>query len=117
YNSFDDTQVILSAMGGDNTEQLKARMYQRLMKQIRPASHVPRRLGRRWLSYAAAILLAITGIWYFAGNEANNSKNLQLSAADIVPGSNRAKLALADGRTVMLSEEHTGIAVKEALTY
>ncbi|MEC3878110.1 FecR family protein [Parapedobacter sp. 10938] len=117
YNRFDDTRVLLSAENDDNAEQLKARMYQRLMKQIRPADRVYRRLSRRWLPYAAAAMLAIAGIWYIADDRINDPAIAQRTAADIVPGGNRATLALADGRTVMLSEEQTGIAVNEALTY
>lgn len=116
YNSFDDTRVSVSAKKGDDTNQLKARMYQRLMKRVRPADRVSRRLSRRWLPYAAAALLIVAGVWYI-NDGTNGPTTIQLTAADIVPGSNRAMLALADGQTVMLSEEQTGIAVNGALTY
>lgn len=117
YNSFDDTWVSLPTNEGDNADQLKARMYQRLMQQIKPTNRTSRRLGRSWLPYAAAVLVAVVGVWYFSNDEPVTPATIQTMVADIVPGGNRATLTLADGRTLGLSEAHSGIAVNEALTY
>ncbi|RQP18659.1 MAG: hypothetical protein EAS52_04795, partial [Parapedobacter sp.] len=53
YNSFDDTQITLPTAGEDTVEELKARMYQQLMKQIKPKNHPTRALTMRWLPYTA----------------------------------------------------------------
>lgn len=117
YNGFDDTQITLSTRNEDSADQLKARMYRGLIKQIRPTNDTPRRLSRTWIPYAAAAILAIAGIWYIADDEAQGPKTAQVTAADIVPGGNRAMLTLSDGHTIALSEDQTGIAVNDALTY
>ncbi len=117
YNNFDDTNVTLSTVDGDHAEQLKARMYQRLMKKIGPTDHATRRLTRRWLPYAAAAILVTASVWRLVEHATNPIPMVEVAAEDIQPGGNRAMLTLADGRTVMLSEAHTGIAVNEALTY
>src|SRR5690606_9999638 len=95
YNGFDDTQITLSTRNEDSADQLKARMYRGLIKQIKPTNDVPRRLSRTWIPYAAAAILAIAGIWYIADDEAQGPKTAQVTAADIVPGGNRAMLTLS----------------------
>ncbi len=60
---------------------------------------------RRVLGYAAAILVVATSAtWVFLGTRLQNP-------ADVLPGSNRATLTLADGRTFNLDEAQTGIIV------
>ncbi|MGV3764080.1 FecR family protein [Parapedobacter sp.] len=117
YNGFDDTNVILSAMDGDNAEQLKARMYRQLTEKIGPAKNVTRQLIRRWLPYVAAILLAAVGVWYSIDKASDPTPALEIVARDTPPGGNRATLTLADGRTLILSEDHAGIAINDSLTY
>lgn len=73
---------------------------------------------RRLLPYAAAaaVLIAVTvgiGIWQYS-----QSAYQPISAAQVAPGTNRATLTLADGRTIDLSEAQTGIVVGEQdITY
>lgn len=83
----------------------------------------PHRL-RRWLPYAAAVLaLATVSAWFVVDNQ-----HIDLSAGPdheagrvltqaIEPGGNRAKLTLADGRTVDLRSDQTGIVLKDDITY
>jgi len=117
YNSFDDTQITLPTTGEDTVEELKARMYQRLMKQIKPGSHATRTRTMRWLPYTAAAILAVAGMWYVIRNTTNDPAAVEVTAEDIVPGGNRAMLTLADGRTVSLSEAQSGIMVGDGITY
>ncbi|WP_257668819.1 FecR family protein [Parapedobacter tibetensis] len=75
--------------------------------------------GRRIIffrSIAAAILLAVVGItvysvmrdrWLAVGEQ----------AADIAAGGNQATLTLANGRTIDLSSEQSGIIVGDGITY
>ncbi|NGM61110.1 FecR family protein [Sphingobacterium sp. SGG-5] len=77
-----------------------------------------RKLIRRWLPYAAAVLLAATFITYFT---VSNNRQLVVedsTIADVMPGGNRATLTLADGRTVTLDENQQGIVIGDGnITY
>jgi len=80
------------------------------------------RQTRRWLPYAAAAVIVLTvGVWLLDFSHqppAPESQTLdeQLSV-DIAPGGHRATLTLADGRTIDLSEVHTGIVVGDRVSY
>ncbi|SEL13662.1 FecR family protein [Parapedobacter koreensis] len=72
----------------------------------------------RWAPYAAAMLIAVTAAtWIFFGDAIVHYKATIVNAEDIVPGTNRATLTLADGRTIDLSETQTGIIIDEGITY
>jgi len=75
--------------------------------------------GFRWFPYAAAAVLALAaGLYFFQPNVENGISGIDnLTAADILPGSNRATLTLADGRTVDLSEAQAGIIIGDGITY
>ncbi|MFB2121636.1 FecR domain-containing protein [Parapedobacter sp. 2B3] len=85
---------------------------------IRPASSQVWRL-RRWLPYAAAVIVALSVGFFFweqgQRNEEQGQRNkeqaLDLAAANILPGGNRATLTLADGRIINLDDAQTGIIV------
>ena len=82
-------------------------------------------LSRRWLPYAAAILLiSLGGIYYYqstmpsTGNEYVSNSEMVTEAEDTIPpGSDRATLTLADGRTITLSSDKAGIVVGNGLMY
>src|SRR5690606_35836786 len=75
----------------------------------------PRRQSlRRWLPYAAALLVfTISGIAYYTESihKAMQSQSPTAVKQDITPGGNRATLTLADGRIVNLSETQSGIVI------
>jgi len=73
----------------------------------------------KWLPYAAAVLLvAATASWFFLGNRTNPEPTVaDIELEDIAPAGNRATLALADGRTIVLNEAQTGIVVGDGITY
>ncbi len=76
---------------------------------------------RQWLRYAAAAFLIISlGTWVYLKNTVKVSQKESGSIAiaeSIPPGGNRAKLVLADGRTVQLSEEESGLVTGEHFSY
>lgn len=71
----------------------------------------------RWLPYAAAVLIVLAAGFWVVGNRWPAAADRQLAATEIRPGGNRATLTLADGRTVDLSEEQSGIVVGDGITY
>lgn len=76
---------------------------------------------KRPIQWSAAVLLIgmFFTIWYVGRNPIVEAPRIvDLETHDIAPGGNRAKLTLADGRTITLSEEQTGIVIgKELITY
>lgn len=78
-------------------------------------SLVPRRHSRfrKWLPYAAAMLIAVIAATYiFFGGQSNQKPTIvNLKAEDVAPGGNRARLTLADGRTIDLSATYDGIVI------
>lgn len=112
YNSFDDTKVVLEVSEVENTEQLKGRIYQRLMEHVNPPIPLKHSNFRKWLSYAAAVLiLAVSGLFYFYKSQPNQSLSGDLIVQDVAPGGNRASLSISGGRTIALSEDQEGIVV------
>ncbi|MEC3880096.1 FecR family protein [Parapedobacter sp. 10938] len=72
----------------------------------------------RWAA-AALLLLSLSLAYHFwAGRPAPLSENKELLSTDLLPGTNKASLILADGSIIDLSDEREGIVVKaEAVTY
>lgn len=98
----------------------------KIMKQVledEPNRRSFFRFSRRWLPYAAAVLLiCLGGIYYYQTTippiESDNvSSSDPLIESSIQPGGNKAMLTLADGRTIALSSDHTGIVVGDKLMY
>jgi len=78
---------------------------------------VPVRRVRRWLPYAAAIILAFAvGMWVLIESGGLGGEH-QLIAENILPGGNKATLTWTNGRTVDLSEAQSGIIVGEGIRY
>ena len=67
-----------------------------------------------WVRYAAAAVVIITAgflAYQFMGKKSVTDSTKQLaavSASDVLPGSDKAVLTLADGSTIMLDSAHTG---------
>ncbi|WP_257669399.1 FecR family protein [Parapedobacter tibetensis] len=69
---------------------------------------------RKWLSYAAAILvMATVTTWFLLRDRIGNQQSKIIDAEEILPGGSRAKLTLADGSTISLDEAKEGIIVNE----
>jgi len=75
-----------------------------LRRRYPKARHLWIRLGA-----AAAILLCLSVSLYFF--VINSDQRTEVASSEIVPGTNRATLTLADGRTISLSESQTGIVI------
>ncbi len=84
----------------------------------RPALVAPGRRIRQWVpvAAAAALLACLSVAYLFLFRPADAWQ--PIAAADVAPGTNKAVLTLADGRTINLDEAQTGIVVgTEDITY
>ncbi len=89
-------------------DAMRKEVFARLQQQLHlPAEHPAR---RRWLPYAAAVILAVAFGLYFTVFTRQSSVNSP-GKTDIQPGGNKAVLTLADGRTVDLDRTQTGIII------
>lgn len=74
-----------------------------------------------WIPYAAAAILVISvGIWSslnWISQHREQRKETFHEIVDIAPGSNQARLTLADGQQVDLKRNQKGIIMGDALTY
>jgi len=74
-----------------------------------------------WLPYAAAVILAVAVGFFFLDAKFNaqeeRKQDRKVAAADIAPGRSRATLSFADGQTIDLSDEKTGIVIGERVSY
>lgn len=77
----------------------------------------PRRL--RWLPHVAAAIVLLAIGWWGIGNQIfrDGERSLHSNVTDIAPGTNRATLTLADGRTIDLSEVQAGIVIGDEIRY
>lgn len=91
----------------------------RLERDLRDETPVRKFDVRKWIPYVAAMLvLGIIGTWVFWDGHTDVQKTERVSVLDdIQPGSNRAVLTLANGRTINLSAAQSGIIVNNELTY
>lgn len=78
-------------------------------------------IQRRWLAYAASLLIILTAVWLFSkypgetGEVAVNAAKLKPENIphDVLPGSNRAVLTLSDGSTIYLDSAADGTLAQE----
>lgn len=116
--------VELDTTFANSAEQLRDRMLGHILERTNAQSL--RRTRSRligWFPYVAAAMLiaAMIGVWMFAvdsrwATKIDTAISL-LDSTDIPPGASRATLTLADGRTINLSETHTGIVVGDGIAY
>ena len=111
--SFEELLLLRHELEQNDSRDYIYRLQETLTTRIR-TSQRKEKLHRfnRWLPYtAAALIAAILIAWFFSDHQNINHTPTIVNAEDIVPGTNRATLTLADGRTINLSETHTGIVV------
>ncbi|MFB2121643.1 FecR domain-containing protein [Parapedobacter sp. 2B3] len=95
------------------TNETKERIFRQIVMQPQhqAAPVRPRAVRlRRWLPYAAAVLLAMSvGLFIWKGSQ--HAPYQEITAAQIPPGTNHATLSLADGKTITLDDTQDGIIV------
>jgi len=119
YNADAGNQLpIPTAFAADETE-LSARILAKVKAGMGRTDFGGAEKRQLWraIAVAASLLLSVAigfYAWHFSPDQAAGK---QLAQQDIKPGGNRATLTLADGRTIDLSVEQSGIAVGDGITY
>lgn len=116
YNSHDDAKATIFADKVEFEEDLKSRMLAGLLKRVAESKPKTRFPLYGWLSAAAAVVLAVVGIWFMVLNK-KAGETKQYAITDIKPGGNKATLTLANGKTIVLSSTQAGIITGEKITY
>jgi len=109
---------------GADKETLDA-VYRNLEERIRQAkadntiATARRPLWPRYIGAAAAVAAIVFGIWFYSSRSSEGSDAARdLYANDIAPGHNGATLTLANGKTVNLSNDKSGVVMRnKTLTY
>ena len=103
----------MEIMGALREDEILVRILAIPQEVPMPARTSPTKRLRKWLPYAAAVVVAIgTAVWYIDKERGvHPSEIAHRSTIDIPAGGNRAVLQLADGRTINLDETQTGIVV------
>jgi len=100
---------------GYTDEDLRQRLqnrFQLIQQQIAEQQPAAKRvsLAWRWLAAAAVIIiLAGGGIWYWLGSATKPPVAATTQPADVMPGSDKAVLTLADGKNISLDSARHGM--------
>jgi len=103
------------------TESVEDRLHRKIGDHGARTHSSPFAHLRKWVAVAAVLVALITvGILsYFMAAENNEPPSPLASqyGGEVLPGDNRATLTLADGRTVELNTDQTGIVMDSEITY
>jgi len=105
-----------SQLGDDKFD----RLYESLVANVMPQQQARRRPVKLWPYIAAAsVMLALTISFYWFKNRGERTPAPQslVVGVDVDPGGNRAMLKLANGQSVELSEEQSGIIMNDQILY
>ncbi|MCD0490576.1 FecR family protein [Pedobacter sp. MC2016-14] len=119
YNGHDDLQAVIPTKEIETHEAVKSRILTGLMLKIaepQPARTKLFRWNLRMAAAIAAVVMIAVAAWLTLQNK-GTVKHSEFTQTGIEPGTNKATLTLADGRTINLSNTQTGIVAGEKITY
>ena len=68
----------------------------------------------RWVSSAAALILAISAVFYMLNKPVDSDQSTPRLVTDVEPGTNKAVLTLASGKQIALTDAEPGVLANEA---
>jgi len=97
----------------EESDVIKSRIYGQIEKEIHGVPRSYTWFSRQMLFKAAAcfLLLGAAGIYFFTHKTTNDQ--VALHQTDIKPGTNNAILTLANGKKIILNDDHNGVLVQE----
>ncbi|WP_293301302.1 FecR family protein [Pedobacter sp. UBA4863] len=112
----EDIRLYLALWNNSEASEREQRIFDLAIKKtMEPKLPIYTKL-QRWLPYAAALFLIFTATLYL--NRRNQKATPDLTIIkDVLPGGNKATLMLADGRTINLNSNQSGIIVGNDITY
>ena len=114
YNSFDDT--VHETGSNEGEASLRERVKKHIFTQagISQANHKSALSIYSWLGLAAALILfAAAGAYFIINTKSTQVDYTRHKKQDLIPGSNKAVLTLAGGRTVILNDASKGSIASE----
>ncbi|WP_316817100.1 FecR family protein [Pedobacter nyackensis] len=92
-----------------SNERVDEELFRQVLKDIHQRINKPKKLP--WLPYAAAVLVITFAATWFLMSNYGTSPTIRSASTIVVPGGNKATLTLADGRSISLSDEKSGIII------
>lgn len=99
------------------TADREQRIFDKVNQKITEKRPFSLRRIRKWIPYTAAAILVLAVSVYYKEHKPKQIAKTALMAKDILPGGNRATLTLADGHTINLNSNQSGIVVGNDITY
>lgn len=99
-------------------KQAVHRNWQKLESTIRRPTPI-KWLPRYWRAAVACMLFAVSGlsIYVLIIDRERDGAVITHQEPEIAPGGKKATLTLADGKSIALSDQHSGIVIGDAITY
>ncbi len=115
----EDVREWLALRDGENKGVWGKRLESKTLHKIHTATEqyqpYKRPVFRRFLSYAAVLLVISTFAFMFYRSYMSGDKVIEIS--DLTPGTNKALITLSDGSVIELREDQNGVVLGEGLTY
>ena len=119
YQSFDDSELELTANENETEQQLHDRIKNRLFETIRHQNELvvtsPHRTWQiRSVTAAVILILLLIGTYFILSSKSSKQEIVKTAPTetklknDIAPGGNKAVLTLADGSTIVLDSASNG---------
>jgi len=124
YNSFDDSETIISGQELIESTDIKTRMYANILKKAEipittnPKEYIAKSYFYKWNSVAAAVVLLSIALWWGLQQHHNHKINQVTFKSELIQhGINKANLKLADGTIVELKDISGGLITEGYLKY
>lgn len=119
YNSGQDNPVEIPPDFAESEEILRERILNKIKRDIKRDDRPSKKIIPVWLRYAAAILLAGSLVCYYVNTHRHTKQQAfahsdnRLLKNDVLPGSNKATLTLANGAVINLNDVKNGMLASQ----